>query len=156
MGARRVMKEIEQIGKDPVEGFEVSIPDMDNCFKWLAVISGPEGTPYAGGKFEMNIEIPQEYPHKPPSVKFLTKIYHPNVSPQSGYICLDILKHMWSPALSISKVLLSVSSLMSEPNPSDPLHGDAGHLMRTNLPEYNKKAAEWTKEYAMPKADTKK
>lgn len=150
MGARRVMKEIENITKEPVDGFEVSIPNQDDCFKWCAYITGPEGTPYEGGRFEMQIDIPQDYPHKPPSVKFITKIYHPNVSPQSGYICLDILKHMWSPALSISKVLLSVSSLMSEPNPSDPLHGDAGNLMRSNPVEFAKRAQEWVKTYALP------
>lgn len=149
MGARRVMKEIEIITKEPIEGFEVSIPAPDNCFKWRAYIAGPEGTPYAGGRFEMQVDIPEEYPHKPPSVKFITKIYHPNVSPQSGYICLDILQHMWSPALSISKVLLSVSSLMSEPNPSSPLNGEAGRLMSSNIAEYNRIGAEWTKNYAM-------
>ena len=148
MGARRVLKEIEQITKEPTEGISVKIPNLDNCFLWIATLDGPSDTPYEGGKFELEITIPEQYPHKPPNVKFLTKIYHTNVSPQSGYICLDILKHQWSPALSIQKVILSVSSLMSEPNPDDPLHGDAAHLWKTDNPAYVAKAKDWTKQYA--------
>jgi ubiquitin-conjugating enzyme E2 D/E len=151
MGARRVLKEIEQITKEPTEGISVIIPNMDNCFVWIATLDGPTETPYEGGKFDLEISIPQEYPHKPPNVKFLTKIYHTNVSPQSGYICLDILKRQWSPALSIQKVILSVSSLMSEPNPDDPLHGEAAQLLKMNPDSYNNKAKDWTKQYAVPK-----
>lgn len=149
MGARRVLKEIEQITIEPTEGIIVTIPNPDNCFKWHVLLDGPSDTPYEGGKFELNITIPPEYPHKPPGVNFATRIYHTNVSPQSGYICLDILKHQWSPALSIQKVILSVSSLMSEPNPDDPLHGEAARLYKTNRSEYNTIAKEWTKKHAM-------
>lgn len=150
MGARRVLKEIEQITKEPIPGICVKIPNPDNCFKWIVILDGPSETPYEGGKFELEITIPEQYPHKPPNVKFLTKIYHTNVSPQSGYICLDILKHQWSPALSIEKVILSVSSLMSEPNPDDPLHGDAAQLWKTDNPLYIKTAKEWTTKNATP------
>jgi ubiquitin-protein ligase len=151
MGARRVLKEIELITKEPTEGISVVIPNTDNCFVWIATLDGPTETPYEGGKFDLEITIPQEYPHKPPNVKFLTKIYHTNVSPQSGYICLDILKMKWSPALSIQKVILSVSSLMSEPNPDDPLHGEAAQLLKNNPDAYHQKAKVWTQEYAVPK-----
>lgn len=151
MGARRVLKEIEQFTKDPIPGISVTIPNTDNCFHWIAVLDGPSDTPYEGGKFELEITIPEQYPIKPPNVRFNTKIYHTNVSPQSGYICLDILKNQWSPALSIQKVILSVSSLMSEPNPDDPLHGDAARLWKSNHPEYIANAKEWTEKYAMKK-----
>ena len=145
---RRILKEFELCIKEPIEGIEVSMPNESNCFLWNAWITGPEGTGYAGGRFQLHIEIDQQYPIKPPAVKFITKIYHPNVSPQTGYICLDILKHMWSPALSISKVLLSLSSLLSEPNPDSPLNGDAGKLMNKDPEEFNRRVKEWTAQYA--------
>jgi len=77
---------------------------------------GPEGSPYAGGVFFLKIQFPQDYPFKPPKVTFRTRIYHCNINSQ-GAICLDILKDNWSPALTTSKVLLSICSLLTDPNP---------------------------------------
>ena len=85
-----------------------------------ATIMGPPDSPYTGGVFFLNIQFPSDYPFKPPKVNFTTKIYHCNVN-SNGAICLDILKDQWSPALTISKVLLSISSLLTDPNPNDPL-----------------------------------
>jgi len=73
---------------------------------------GPPDSPYEGGVFFLDINFPQDYPFKPPNVRFTTKIYHCNVNDQGG-ICLDILKGEWSPALTISKVLLSICSLLT-------------------------------------------
>eukprot|EP00889_Picochlorum_renovo_P002288 jgi/Picre1/29318/NNA_004708.t1 len=81
---------------------------------------GPSGSPYAGGVFFLDIKFPGDYPFKPPKVTFKTRIYHCNISSQ-GQICLDVLKEQWSPALTVSKVLLSICSLLTDPNPSDPL-----------------------------------
>ena len=84
---------------------------------------GPEDSAYTGGVFFLNIHFPTDYPFKPPKVQFVTKIYHPNIN-SNGSICLDILKDQWSPALTISKVLLSISSLLTDANPDDPLVPD--------------------------------
>ncbi len=89
-------------------------------FKWQGTIVGPEGTPYEGGVFYLNIQFPIDYPFRPPKINFVTKVYHPNIN-LDGSICLDILKDQWSPALTISKVLLSISSLLTDPNPESPL-----------------------------------
>ncbi len=94
-------------------------------FKWYALITGPSDTPYEQGMFKLTIEFPDEYPFKPPKVEFVTRIYHPNIS-GNGSICLDILNTpcLWSPALTVQKVVLSIISLMADPNPDDPLCPD--------------------------------
>merc|ERR1712125_35248 len=119
----------------------------DDLFKWNATISGPGDSPYDGGVFFLEIVFPQDYPFKPPKIKFTTKIYHCNVNDKGG-ICLDILKDNWSPALTISKVLLSICSLLTDCNPHDPLVGSIAHQYLTDEEAHNEMAAEWTKKYA--------
>jgi ubiquitin-conjugating enzyme E2 D/E len=92
----------------------------DDLFAWTATLVGPKDSPYEGGIFFLDVHFPVDYPFKPPKVTFVTRVYHPNVS-SNGSICLDILKDAWSPALTISRVLLSISSLLTDPNPDDPL-----------------------------------
>ena len=122
-------------------------PATDNLYEWQATIIGPEDSPDHNGVFYLKIVFPQDYPFKPPRVSFLTKIYHCNIS-GSGAICLDILKEQWSPALTISKVLLSICSLMGDPNPSDPLNSEAASMMIANREKFNKSAKEYTILYA--------
>ena len=90
---------------------------------------GPTDSPYQGGIFFLDIKFPQDYPFMPPRCTFKTKVYHPNIN-ASGGICLDILKNQWSPALTTSKVLLSITSLLSDPNPDDPLVGEIAALYK--------------------------
>jgi ubiquitin-conjugating enzyme E2 D/E len=143
----RILKEIESLKKDPPANCSAG-PVGDDLLHWHATIIGPEDTPFAGGIFYLDIRFPNDYPFKPPTVKFLTKIFHPNIS-ASGTICLDILKSdKWSPALTIGRVLLSICSLLNDPNPDDPLVGDIARLFKRNREEYNETARRWTLAHA--------
>ena len=145
---RRIHKEWADFVNDaPCNLIAGPISD-DNMFQWEATIMGPNDTPYAGGIFNLRIDFTKDYPFKPPKVNFKTRIYHPNISP-NGSICLDILRDKWSPALTLAKVLLSISSLMTEPNPDDPLVPEAAHLYVENRAKFNEVAVNWTHIYAM-------
>ena len=143
---KRIQKELTELVKDPPSNCSAG-PHSDDIMKWRATITGPEDTPYHGGIFFLDIDFPVDYPFKPPHVKFITPILHPNVS-ASGGICLDILKDKWSPALTVSKLLLSISSLMHEPNPDDPLVPELAHLYKTNRPAYIAKVTAHTLQHA--------
>lgn len=103
----------------------------------------------------MYIDFPKNYPIKPPKVTFKTKIYHCNIA-ANGSICLDILKGNWSPVLTVQKVLLSISSLLTDPNADDPLVGEVARVYKSNRDLFNKTAKEWTKKHAMSKTIQKK
>jgi ubiquitin-conjugating enzyme E2 D/E len=136
-----------EIMADPPANCTAGPVNDDDLFKWSAMLFGPEDSPYHGGVFHMNINFPSEYPFKPPIVTFRTKIFHPNINAAGG-ICLDILKTQWSPALSISKVLLSILSLLTDANPADPLVPEIAALYKTNRAAYEERAREWTRMYA--------
>lgn len=142
----RLKSELEEMHKDAPANCSAGTADED-ITEWSARIVGPIGTPYEGGLFELNIRFPPSYPFVPPSVKFLTRIYHCNIS-TSGEICLDILKENWSPALTISKVLLSVCSLLNEPNPRDPLVPDIADMYRDDRSRHDELARMYTESYA--------
>eukprot|EP00483_Globobulimina_turgida_P002601 UN02605 len=146
MALRRITKELKDLESDPPANCSAG-PVGDDLFKWNATISGPADSPYDGGVFFLEIVFPQDYPFKPPKIKFTTKIYHCNVNDKGG-ICLDILKDNWSPALTISKVLLSICSLLTDPNPDDPLVPNIAKLYKTNRKQHDKIAREWTVKYA--------
>lgn len=110
-------------------------------------IEGPEQSAYENGVFRLELFLPDEYPMEPPKVRFLTKIYHPNID-RLGRICLDVLKTNWSPALQIRTVLLSIQALLATPNPNDPLANDVAHDWIEDEKAAIAKAKEWTTLYA--------
>jgi len=146
---QRISKELENFKADPPANCSAGPEDEDDLFEWCATLMGPIDSPYEGGLFRMKIQFPEDYPYKPPKVTFETKIYHPNIN-ASGGICLDILKEAWSPALTISKVLLSICSLLCDPNPDDPLVTDIAMLYVNDRVKYNRTAHLWTIQFASP------
>lgn len=146
MALKRLQKEMNDMKLDPPANCSAGVIN-DDLFNWEATIIGPDGTPYSGGVFILNILFPHDYPFKPPKIKFNTKIYHPNIN-STGQICLDILKEQWSPALTINKVLLSICSLLNEPNPNDPLVPDIANKFKDDRLAFDRSARDWTLRYA--------
>ena len=147
MALKRIQKELIDLGRDPPVNCSAGPTNEQDQFHWQATIMGPDDSPYTGGVFFLNIHFPPDYPFKPPKVTFTTKIYHANIN-SNGSICLDILKDQWSPALTISKVLLSISSLLTDPNPDDPLVPEIANLYKNNRAQHDQTAVEWTRRYA--------
>ncbi|KAJ0113437.1 hypothetical protein Patl1_00554 [Pistacia atlantica] len=209
MASKRILKELKDLQKDPPTSCSAGPVDED-MFHWQATIMGPTDSPYAGGVFLVTIHFPPDYPFKPPKVAFRTKVFHPNIN-SNGSICLDILKEQWSPALTISKnlltssasiaqcrisfkwaiqpifvfeineivlradaremfasvkssvvsanssngfslpvrVLLSICSLLTDPNPDDPLVPEIAHMYKTDRAKYESTARSWTQKYGM-------
>ena len=148
--AKRLSKEIEGIEKaKPQMPWLVSAsPKGDDLFQWEAVLKGPETSPYAGGAFKVDMTMPQDFPFKPPTVKFQTKTYHPNVS-ESGDICMGLLKgDQWSAALRLDRVFQELHALLATPNPDDPLNAEIATEYVNDRAAFDKKAAAWVQQYA--------
>jgi ubiquitin-conjugating enzyme E2 D/E len=147
MTTRRIHNEYKEMMKNPPANCSAGPINDTDIFSWNATIMGPDNSPYQGGIFYLKIDFPPDYPFKPPKVRFTTQIYHCNIN-STGGICLDILKDEWSPALTISKVLLSICSLMDDANPNDPLVSEIADLLQKNKPLHDANAREWTIKYA--------
>ncbi|XP_065912514.1 ubiquitin-conjugating enzyme E2 N-like [Dysidea avara] len=146
---KRISKETHRLMSEPVPGIS-AVPDEKNARYFHVVVDGPADSPYEGGTFTLELFLPEEYPMAPPKVRFMTKIYHPNID-KLGRICLDILQKKWSPALQIRTVLLSIQALLSAPNPDDPLANDVAEQWKTNESAAISTAREWTKIHASKK-----
>ena len=143
---KRLKSELDDLEKNAPHNCSAGL-DSSDIFKWTATIIGPVGSPYEGGIFKLRIEFTDDYPFTAPKVTFTTPIYHCNVN-SSGGICLDILKDQWSPALTVSKILLSICSLMNDPNPNDPLMPEIAKLFKTDRLLYDVNARNFTRKYA--------
>ena len=145
---QRIQKEYVELQKSPLKYATAGPVDEGDLTLWSGTIVGPDNTPYQGGIFKLHIRFPKEYPYKPPKLRFQTKIYHCNIS-STGAICLDILKDQWSPVLTLSKVLLSLLSLLDDPEPSDPLVPEIAELYVRDRSTHDLQAREWTMMHAM-------
>jgi ubiquitin-conjugating enzyme E2 D/E len=146
MSIRRLQKEFNDLSTAP-PGNCSATPDAQDMFHWTGTISGPQQTPYESGRFCVDISLPPDYPFRPPTIIFKTRIYHPNVSTK-GSICLSILTDKWAPAFTIADVLTSISELLENPNTEDPLLPEVAKELKTDAERFRQKAREWTQKYA--------
>ena len=140
---KRLIKELKKLNKEPVDNCSAAPISDSDMYLWCATIMGPKDTPYQNGVFNLEILFTRDYPIKPPQVRFKTKIFHPNID-SSGGICIDILKDAWNPLLSVRTILLSICSLLNDPNPKDPLVPYIADLYTNNRQKYIEEAKSWT------------
>ena len=142
-------KEFNDLQNDPILslGCTVGLENPSNMFKWRITLIGPTDTPYAGGMFFLTAEFPADYPQHKPEVKFVNKIYHLNVSPSSGHICISTL-NQWKARTPMVDVISSIFALFYDQNPDSPYDSKMAQEYRNRRAEFNKKAKEWTKKYA--------
>merc|ERR1712037_289126 len=124
--SKRLQQELMSLMMSNDKGIS-AFPDGDKLFEWIATVNGPADSVYDGLKYKLRLEFPAAYPYTAPTVKFVTPCFHPNVD-QHGNICLDILKDKWSAAYTVETVLLSLQSLLGEPNNDSPLNQQAAEL----------------------------
>ena len=139
--AKRLRKELQNLERSK-KSTRNSCEEHDDIFlrptnpsksilHWTALLRGPPSTPYENGVFQISIQCSSDYPLTPPTIKFLTPIFHPNIHIQSGDVCLDILKKEWSPAWGLQAACRGVLALLSDADADSPLNCDAGNMVRS-------------------------
>lgn len=146
-------KQLAELNKNPVEGFSAGLIDDDDIFRWEVMIIGPPDTLFEGGFFKCHLLFPKEYPLKPPELRILTEIWHPNID-KNGKVCISILhepgddrygyekaSERWLPIHTVETILISVISMLADPNDESPANVDAAKEWREAYPEFKKKVA---------------
>ncbi|XP_004068939.1 ubiquitin-conjugating enzyme E2 C [Oryzias latipes] len=124
--SKRLQQELMTLMMSGDKGIS-AFPESDNLFKWVGTIDGAQGTVYEGLRYRLSFDFPAGYPYQAPRVRFVTPCFHPNVDDQ-GFICLDILKDKWSALYDVRSILLSIQSLLGEPNNESPLNTTAAEM----------------------------
>ncbi|KAG5522393.1 hypothetical protein RHGRI_034541 [Rhododendron griersonianum] len=155
---KRLMRDFKRLQQDPPAGIS-GAPHDNNIMLWNAVIFGPDDTPWDGvfpvvsfcsvilaclhspGTFKLTLQFSEDYPNKPPTVRFVSRMFHPNIY-ADGSICLDILQNQWSPIYDVAAILTSIQSLLCDPNPNSPANSEAARMYSENKREYNRRVRE--------------
>lgn len=146
-----LMKQLKDLNKNPIEGFSAGLKDDQDAFVWDICIIGPQGTDYEGGMFNAEMTFPPQYPNLPPVLKFTSEFWHPNVY-EDGRVCISILhapgadeygyesaQERWLPIHTIESILLSVISMIHDPNVESPANIDAAKQFREESAEFKKR-----------------
>ncbi|KAH9014731.1 ubiquitin-conjugating enzyme/RWD-like protein [Lactarius pseudohatsudake] len=146
---RRLMRELKELRTNPPEGIRVQLSE-ESVLDVVGIVEGPEGTPYQGGYFRVKFDFTEEFPAAPPKCRFITKIFHPNVS-SAGEICVSTLKKDWKSSYGIGHILVTIKCLLIYPNPDSALDEEAGKLLQENYESYCERAKLITSVHATPK-----
>lgn len=129
---------------------EVKMCD-DRVGEFFVKFNGPRDTPYEGGVWKVHVELPEGYPYKSPSIGFMNRLYHPNVDEMSGSVCLDVINQTWSPMYDLVNIFETfLPQLLTYPNPTDPLNGEAAAMQMREPERYQAKVREYVQKYARP------
>lgn len=143
MSEKRIRREYIEFLSDAPENLSIFRPNENDIYHLIALIVGPPSTPYENGIYYLDLHFNSGYPFVPPTCKFITKIFHPNIN-ENGSISLDILQDQWSPALTVRTTLLSIYNLMADPNPENPLVSEIAELYKSNIYKYYKTAYDYS------------
>ncbi|XP_077489617.1 uncharacterized protein LOC144100598 [Amblyomma americanum] len=146
----RIARGLEELRFRPLANWSAGPVCVSNPFRWTATLLGPADTPYEGGAFELEIRFPDDYPFKAPKLKLVTKIYHPNFV-GGAPVCLSVLTSQWSPAVSISDVMLSTCSLLRAPDMDHPIDPKAALVFKQDPALYKSTARRWTEKHSILK-----
>ncbi|EEC44799.1 predicted protein [Phaeodactylum tricornutum CCAP 1055/1] len=145
--SKRLLKEHKSLAESPLD-FVVDFEIVgDDLFQWRCTMLGPDDSPYAGGRFVVRLEFPTTYPFKPPKLVFETKVYHPSVTLETGEVCGAVLGQ-WGPTLNVQHCLLTLYSLLQDPQPDHPLEDDIAQQLAKKPKDFEKTARKYTKDYA--------
>ena len=142
-------KEFDALQNDPILslGCTVGLENKNDIFHWKISLAGPIDTPYAGGMFFLTAAFTEDYPDKKPEVRFINKIYHLNVSPTNGHICISTLND-WKPKTPMVDVISAIFALFYDQNPKSPYSGEMAREYENDRNKFNQKARQWTAQYA--------
>ncbi|QUC15819.1 uncharacterized protein UV8b_00060 [Ustilaginoidea virens] len=151
MSTKRITKEYAEVSQTPPDGYTVRLPNDSSIHTWHLTLAPPPSTPYHPGRYGVLLTLPADYPFRPPAVRFVTRLYHPNVTNDAlGHICLGILKpENWKPSTRIAAVLLALRDLLVEPQPDDPLEDAIAHEYKSDRAAWEKNVRAQVGKYAM-------
>ncbi|KAJ1720331.1 Ubiquitin-conjugating enzyme E2 11 [Coemansia erecta] len=143
--AKRLQSELMTLMMASLPGIS-AFPQSDNLLLWTGTLTGAPSTVYEGLQYKLRLQFPSDYPFTAPTITFETPCWHPNVD-ERGNICLDILKEKWSAVYNVQTILLSLQTLLGDPNVSSPLNGPAAQLWE-DQEEYKRVLLKHYKEHA--------
>ena len=144
----RLKNELSKLVKEPICNSEIALENEEDIRIWVVVMQGPSDSPYSEGYFKLRFVFPENYPFKPPEVKFLTTMYHPNIKQDTGEICLDVFSSSWTPTQKVSEILEKIASILKSPSSTSPLEPEIANLLQNKPKEFEKNAKEYTLKYA--------